>query len=223
MAIILVEDHEDLRNEIASLLRDEGFDVIALECSEDIDDTPEALSADTYIIDLNLPGEDGISLVKRIRAAEPNANIFIMTARSGINQRIEGYEAGADIYLPKPIDPAELVAILSSRAKRNCPEEQTFFLKLEKQTVSGAQEAITLSLAETQLIAAWSKAKGHLLEQWQLMNLLTSENKDMSLDTLHQRLSRLRRKFQTAGIEGDIIKSERGFGYKLLLRIKILK
>lgn len=220
MAIVLIEDHDNLRLALTSLLENEGFSVIPLECAEDLDDTLGTHSADAFIVDLKLPGEDGISVVKRIRAAAPRANIIITTAFGQLEQRITGYNAGADVFLPKPVDPEELIAVLRSRIRRDDVLKSTFVLNTKEQVLSGALHPIQLTLAETRILSALSIANDRLLEKWQIMNLFTPEHGNMSAENLQMRLSRLRKKFQQAGIETDVIKSERNHGYRLCVNLK---
>ncbi|WP_135076108.1 response regulator transcription factor [Terasakiella sp. SH-1] len=222
MAIVLIEDHENLRNALSGILESEGFQVIALECAEDIDDTPGTHTAEAYIIDLNLPGEDGISLVKRLRRAEPNANIIVTTARSELNQRVIGYEAGADVYLSKPVDPAELIAVLCSRLGRRHSDQQVLNLNARTQEIATPSGVIPLTLAEVRVLSALTLAENHLLEQWQIMEQFGQESEGMTLSSLQMRLTRLRKKFHNVGISSDVIKAERGVGYRLCMDIQII-
>ena len=103
--IVLVEDHDLLRTVTQSVLTQAGHNVLALSCAEEVDEALSGMSPDLYILDLNLPGEDGISLARRIRHSHPRVGIIMTTVRSEIADRLDGYESGADIYLPKPTDP----------------------------------------------------------------------------------------------------------------------
>jgi DNA-binding response OmpR family regulator len=120
--IVLVEDHDLLRTVTQSVLTDSGHKVLALSCSEEVDDAISSMSPDLYILDLNLPGEDGLSLAKRIRQSHPRVGIIMTTARTDVADRLDGYESGADIYLPKPTDPSELLAAAVALARRLRPE-----------------------------------------------------------------------------------------------------
>lgn len=222
MAIVLIEDHDNLRMALTSLLESEGFSIIPLECAEDFDDTLGTHSADAFIVDLKLPGEDGFSVVRRIRATSPKANIIITTAFGQIDRRIAGYNAGADVFLPKPVDPGELIAVLRSRIRRDAMSNNVLFLDTKQLLLSGALHPIHLSLAETRILSALAIANDRLLEKWQILSLFTPENGDMSTEGLQMRLSRLRKKFHQIGIEGDVIKAERNLGYRLCLEIRIV-
>lgn len=119
MTVMVVEDHDALRHATLKILQQAGFEAVGVSCAEDLDDQHEARLYDGYVIDLNLPGEDGLSLAMRLHKAHPRANIVMTTARTHLNDRIKGYEAGATIYMPKPVDPEELVAALRSLMTRS--------------------------------------------------------------------------------------------------------
>jgi DNA-binding response OmpR family regulator len=87
------------------ILKQSGFIATGFPCAEDMDDSAAAQRADAYVIDLNLPVEDGLSLAKRLRRGQSDVVIVNTTARLDINDRIEGYDAGADIYSRNPWRP----------------------------------------------------------------------------------------------------------------------
>ena len=119
LVVALVEDDRLLREEIVVHLQANGFVVHAVNSAAALDDVMAREAIDLYVLDLNLPGENGLSLSRRIRQSLPAAGIVIMTARVALQDRITGYqEGGADIYLSKPTAPDELVLILMSLARR---------------------------------------------------------------------------------------------------------
>ena len=120
--IVLVEDHDLLRTVTESVLKEAGHQVLALTCAEEVDEALSFMNPDLYILDLNLPGEDGLTLSRRIRKSHPRVGIIMTTARTDISDRLDGYESGADIYLPKPTDPSELLAAAVALARRLHPE-----------------------------------------------------------------------------------------------------
>jgi DNA-binding response OmpR family regulator len=120
--ITVVEDHDFLREVIVDLLTKHGHDVHGHFCAEEVDDDPRFGLTDIYIIDLNLPGEDGLSLARRIRSAHPKIGIVMVTARDKLDDKIKGYESGADFYLAKPVDPQELLAVVNAFSRRLAEE-----------------------------------------------------------------------------------------------------
>lgn len=225
MLVLLVEDHDDLREATLNILIQEGFEAIGLSCAEDLDDTPTKRIPDLYIIDLNLPGEDGLSLAIRIRKTQPLTGIVIATARGELEHRIKGYESGADIYLPKPVDPRELVAALHTlmnRRKSLQPLTSTIVLDSRTLTLKGPTGSVRLSEPECRLLTSLATAKDNTLERWQVAHQLNPNNSAISADNLQNRLSQLRKKITACGIDGDPIRSVRSMGYRLCINISIL-
>ncbi len=112
-SVVVVEDNETLRDELVLYLSEEGFAVRGVGGGgQELNEAIEALPTDILILDLNLPGEDGISITRRIRRSLPTVGIIMLTARLRSTDRLEGYASGADVYLTKPTRPEELVAVV---------------------------------------------------------------------------------------------------------------
>ena len=198
--VMVVEDHDALRHATEKVLRQAGFEVVGLSCAEDLDDQHGARLYDGYVIDLNLPGEDGLSLAMRLRKARPKANIVITTARTDLNDRVKGYEAGADIYMPKPVEPEELVAALRglvARSKLATRIECGLQLDARQLLLAGPSGRVKLAASEARVLMALAQAKNHTLERWQLMVQLSPDGEDITNDSLQVRLSQLRKKIGT--------------------------
>lgn len=118
LSIIVVEDNDSLRKATVAMLAREGHQASGLVSAEEVDGAIHDIKPDIFVIDLNLPGEDGISLAKRLKTAMPLVGIIMVTARNRLDERLEGYENGADIYLTKPVAPSELLATVSSLGRR---------------------------------------------------------------------------------------------------------
>jgi DNA-binding response OmpR family regulator len=218
----VIEDNDGLREATLTILEQAGFEVLGLSCAEDLDDTPNAQQADAYVIDLNLPGEDGLSLATRLRRAQPNAVIVITTARTHLNDRVKGYEVGANIYMPKPVDPQELVAALRAlMSQRSAKIENTESLRLDSRTKTllGPAGENRLADAEARLLMALAAAKNQTLERWQVAVQLNPNREEISADNLQNRLSQLRKKIQGCGIQGESIRVIRGVGYQLCVSV----
>ena len=224
MTVMLVEDHDALRNATARVLQQAGFEVVGVSSAEDVDDQHEARLYDAYVVDLNLPGEDGISLTKRLRQAHPKANIVMTTARSHLNDRIHGYDSGADIYMSKPVAPEELVAALYRLVTRSKTADNIAHgLQLDprQQWLAGPAGQCRLAISEVRVLLALAMAKEQTLERWQLLVQLSPDGEEISSDNLQVRLSQLRKKLAKCGVEGESIKALRGMGYKLCVPIVV--
>lgn len=223
--VMVIEDHDALRNATLKVLHQAGFEVMGVSCAEDLDDEHQARLYDGYVIDLNLPGEDGLSLAMRLRRARPGANIIMTTARTHLNDRIKGYEAGADIYMPKPVDPEELVAALKGLMTRNHMDPSFAHglqLHPRQHLLAGPVGQCKLAASEVRVLMALAQAKDQTLERWQLMMQLNPDGDEISSDSLQVRLSQLRKKMNQCGVEGESIKALRGLGYQLCVPLVVM-
>lgn len=118
LKLLVVEDHLALLEVTVETLAEQGYEVIGLPSAEAIDELPDHLVADIAVLDLNLPGEDGLSLAQRLSQIQPSIGIIMVTARRALEQKLAGYGCGADVYLTKPIAPEELCATVKALAQR---------------------------------------------------------------------------------------------------------
>ena len=223
--ITLVEDNDALRTATQAVLEREGHRVLAVSMAEDVDDTPATAPVDAYVIDLNLPGEDGIQLAQRLREAQPSAIIVMVTARSRLEDRLAGYNTGADAYLTKPIDPQELIAVLQSCIRRaNLRADQTpdtLWLDQSRSLLIGDNGRIEMTHTEMMLAVALTRAPGRRLERWQAMQIIDPKDKGLSTSSLEMRITSLRRKLTAAGATDRPIRAIHGWGYMLCCRLMI--
>jgi DNA-binding response OmpR family regulator len=222
--IILVEDHAALRKVTAGVLREEGHRVIDLVCAEDLEDTADASTADLFIIDLNLPGEDGLSLSRRLRAVHPQVGIIMLTGRDQPRDMAAGYRTGADLYLVKPVDPQALLAAIEALVRRIKPETdcrpclQVNSLELH---LRGPLGEARLSSIEIKLLTALARAPGQRLALFQVAELMGQDEDEYNKRTLEVRIARLRKKLIDAGAPGDCLKAIRNEGYQLCVPLLI--
>lgn len=225
--IVVVEDDEPLRQLITTVLKGEGHKVTGLEDAESINDEIGSQLIDLLITDLNLPGENGLSLARRFRTAQPNAGVMMVTGLDQVADKVSGYEHGADIYLTKPIDPAELIAAVHSFVRRHiatkhqADQDGTLILNPDQLTLQCAKKTISITRDEALLLAGLSRAPGHMLESWQIIELLEIDNPDYSKSALEVRIVRLRKKIAETGYQQPSIKSVRGKGYQLSLPLQV--
>lgn len=220
--IMVVEDHEALREVTVEALSRRGHHVRGVDSAEALPDEPGLFPIDLLVIDLNLPGEDGISLATRIRAAQPDIGIIMVTARNRVGDRTAGYDSGADIYLTKPTSTEELIAAVQALNRRIHPQDgnaSAFLLGMTSMTLTGPQGKASLSSHETSALAAFVRAKDQQLETWQLIELTDKEVTEASKKALEVQIVRLRKKLQQVGAAEPTIKSIRGQGYKLCLKM----
>jgi DNA-binding response OmpR family regulator len=223
--ILVVEDYEVLRIAMVELLARQGHKVVGVAMAEDVDDEPLGFLPELYVIDLNLPGEDGLSLVKRIRQSHPHVAIILASARTSLKDRVDGYVHGADVYLPKPVATEELLAVvrnLGQRIERQMIRgDARVVLHTTRMLVKGPIAQAGLTQAEVVLLGALARAVDRKLEHWQVAQHL-SGGQEISKDNLEVRLGRLRKKLVACGAESPAIKVIRGEGYKLCCNVEVL-
>ena len=193
--------------------------------AEDVDDTPVGFVPDLYIVDLNLPGEDGISFATRVRRSEPSVGIVIVSARSGVADRIDGYASGANIYLTKPFSLDELRAVVLGFAQRlveiDRGKDSLIVLHPLKMEVSGPTSLARVTQAEQVLLAAFARAAQQSLEHWQVAAHL-GQGQELSKENLEVKLGRLRKKLIACGAAAPAIQSIRGVGYRLCVPVRVM-
>ncbi|MCX7266024.1 MAG: response regulator transcription factor [Burkholderiales bacterium] len=157
LKILVVEDNDALRKATLAFLQQEGHHVRGIAQAEEIDDILGGFVADVYVIDLNLPDEDGLSLTRRLRAAQPEVGIVIATARTQIGDRVLGYNSGADLYLIKPVDPQELRAGIRALGKRLLNlgwEKQAMVLDLKRMLLISPEAQVEMTASDALLLSA---------------------------------------------------------------------
>jgi len=224
LKVALVEDNDDLRDLLKRDISKAGYTVSAAESAEDLDDLVTHTHIDLLILDLNLPGEDGLSIAKRYKRSNPGLYIIMLTARAREQDRIDGYESGADVYLTKPISSVELMAAIGSVSRRlmKLHDPQDVILNTRTMTLTGVK-TVELGRIEIVLLKALNESPNGNLPYFRLLELCgETEMNEYSKAALEVRVVRLRKKLSDAGIEGKGIRAIRGEGYQLLSRIKIV-
>ena len=224
--IIVVEDNNNLREVFVEALSAMAHEVIGVDCAEALDETLSTFAADVVVLDLNLPGEDGISVAKRLRVAYPEIGIIMVTARTQSRDITAGYGSGADIYLTKPTTVDELGAALQALSRRVRPRPavaELLALKPATRQLLTATSTIDLTAIETTLLAALARARDHYMDNWQLIELSGKESDETAKATLEVQITRLRKKLTQAGVPTPAIKAVRGAGYQLCVPVEIRK
>jgi two-component system phosphate regulon response regulator OmpR len=224
LKIALVEDNDDLRDLLSRDISRVGYEVHTAECAEDLDDLVSNTHIDLLILDLSLPGEDGLSIARRYKQANPETYIIMLTARGREQDRIDGYESGADVYLTKPISSSELMAAIGSVSRRLIKRKDLIdvVLNVRAMTLTGLK-TIALNRHEVVMLKALNESANGNLPYFRLLELYDElEINENAKAALEVRVVRLRKKLAEAGIEGKTIRAIRGEGYHFLSRIKII-
>jgi DNA-binding response OmpR family regulator len=227
--VALVEDDPLLRKELHFHLKQQGFIVFAVLNGKSLDELLMTEPLDALVLDLSLPGEDGISIANRIRKSIPAMGIVMLTARSALPDRIRGYEAGADVYLSKPVAPEELTSTLRSLARRvkKSSEVAVWTLDLQARSIYGSEpwQKAFLTNSEQTLLLALAQAPSHTLETDMICELLSqrSGTSDMGKRALESLVSRLRKKLESlSGLDAEpALKAVWGIGYQLCVPVLV--
>lgn len=222
--IAVVENQDASKEAIVHATQQAGHYVLSAECAESLDDLLVHNRFDLLIIDANLPGEDGFSVVKRMRKAYPEIFIMMMTSRDAEKDRIAAYEHGADLYLPKATSVAEIQATVTSfsRRKQINDEQNSDHLCLDlKRLVLTGHCDVNLGKSEVVILKGFAEAPNHRLAHWRLLELMGKEVNERNHGTLQVTMLRIRKKLAAAGANGDVIKALSGQGYQLVYPIKL--
>jgi two-component system OmpR family response regulator len=231
--ILVVDDDREIRSLVAQLLRKHDFRVTDAADGREMMQALENGRFDLVVLDLMLPGEDGLSLCRRVRATSAMP-IIMLTAMGEDTDRIVGLEMGADDYLPKPFNPRELLARIRAVLRRSHGENadtgdenagvrifEGWTLDLSKRELRSPDATLVpLTAGEYELLAAIVERPGRVLSRDQLLDITRGRNAvpfDRSIDV---QISRLRRKLETDPKEPQLIKTVRGGGYVLSCEVE---
>ena len=226
--LLIVDDDRGIRELLAEYLGKNGYRTTTVADGRQMRQVLDGARVDLVILDLMLPGEDGLSLCRDLRA-KSNVPVIMLTALGEETDRIVGLEMGADDYLPKPFSPRELLARIKGvlRRARSLPDEPQvavarrlrfgdWCLDLEARHLLDANgQVVALSGGEFRLLKIFVDHPKRVLSRDQLMDLLQGRDHypfDRSIDV---QVSRLRRRLKDTGREPQLIKTMRGVGYVL--------
>lgn len=215
--VLIVEDHDNLRNILATHLTQHGYHVKGTPDAEGIQSLMASQSFDVVVLDLNLPDEDGLSVAKRLRRSHPNIFIIMMTARNSSAEKVAGYQSGADVYITKPSLGDELIAAVNSWRRRTYLNETPSGLRLnlQRRELIGT-EKVSLGGAETMILHAMCLASNYRVEYFRLIELLDLDVDAKGKASLEVHIARLRKKLMQVGCAKPAIKAIRNEGYQLV-------
>lgn len=235
--VLVVDDDPSVRQMIVDYLGDNDIRVSALASGRQIAEIMARETIDLVVLDLRLPGEDGMEIARRLRADSAGLPIMMLTARKDEADRVMGLELGADDYLTKPFSPRELLARIRALLRRS-RAQQTVADGLHKirayrfagwelnvrlrRLTSPAGDAVPLTNIEFNLLAAFLASPQHVLSRDQLLGLSRLHNDEVYDRAIDTQVGRLRKKIEQ-GAKAEIIRTERGAGYVFVPAVEIVR
>ncbi|WP_191062353.1 response regulator [Geminicoccus harenae] len=230
--IAVVDDHRDIRDLVGRYLAQHGYRVSVAENGTALRRLLERSAPDLVILDIMMPGEDGLSLCRHLRGTTEVPIIFL-TAMVEDTDRIVGLELGADDYLTKPFNPRELLARIKAVLRRvNSLPPQRIKLKARmlsfdrwmlnvgrRELVDGDGVAVPLSTAEFRLLTAFLDHAGLILSRDQLLDLTVGRAADSFDRSIDNQVSRLRKKIELDPKNPMLIKTHWGGGYSFMAEV----
>ena len=218
MRILLVEDDQALAGALLRLLRQSGYAVDLVHDGPSAEALAAAESFDLVILDLNLPGMDGLSVLRAMRSRRNPAAVMILTARGAPEDRVRGLDLGADDYLSKPFDIGEFEARVRSLLRRQAGLKSasvsfdSLVLDLNSRSFTLLDQPLDLPARERDLLELLIVKAGKVVARETIVQSLTSLEDELSPNAIEQYVSRLRKRLAPAGLG---LKTARGIGYYL--------
>ena len=223
--ILVVDDDRRLRDLLQKYLMDNGFRVTVATDAEDARLRLRALEFDLIVMDRMMPGEDGLAILRRLRAGGEQVPVIMLTARGDPVDRVLGLEMGADDYLGKPFLPRELVARIAALLRRIAPARNAlsdetvqigpFEINFSAMSVSRDSTTLPLSSREFALMAALARSPGRPLSRAQLIDRALGRDADVTDRAIDVQVARLRRAIGDDASEPRYIRTVWGVGYVL--------
>ncbi len=220
MKLLLVEDNPRLRALLAEMLTAAGFGLDAAASVADLMSLARDTPYDLIVLDLGLPDGDGLDAIRILRSSGLATPILIITARGSIDERVSGLDAGADDYLTKPFNNAELLARVRAVLRRPAAvvgptiEIGNTSMDMTTLAVSCNGQSIDLRLSERRLLLRLMRRPGNLVPKSDLETSLSDLGRDITPNAIEALVSRTRRALGDAGSE-IVIETVRGVGYRL--------
>jgi two-component system phosphate regulon response regulator OmpR len=226
-SVIIVEDDVDIRVMIADYLSRDGYEVGHCGSGEELKRELSSRHADLILLDIQLPGEDGISIARRLRA-HANTPIIMLTGRDDIVDRVVGLEIGADDYMTKPFDLRELRARVRAVIRRTCAEKQKagprsagnvvcfgkVCLDLDRRALFDEDGAeIKLTATEFDLLSAFARAPNRVLSREFLLDTAPARDRESFDRAIDIRITRIRQKVEVEPAKPQVIRTVRNAGY----------
>ena len=217
MHVLLAEDDAVLADGIARALRAQGMLVDVVGNGNEVDAALRRAEIAILILDIGLPGIDGFDVLRRLRSTGTHLPVLLLTARDAIQDRVHGFELGADDYLVKPFSTLELVARLRALVRRGGPRPVelqigSLILNTTSKRATINAQPVELSLREWAVLEYLMQQAARVVSKQQIIDAILPWGEEVTLNAVEVYISRIRLKIADANI---VIRTIRGFGYML--------
>lgn len=220
MRVLVVEDEKKTASFVRKALQSEGFAVDVCANGDDALAATKATPFDAIVLDIMLPGRDGLSVLRRVRERKNTTPVLLLSARGEVNERVAGLDAGADDYLPKPFELAELVARVRALTRRGS-ESKSMILRVADLTLDTVthkahrgESEIELTAREYRLLEFLLRSAGRLCGRMIILEKVWDYHFDPGTNLVDVYIRRLREKVD-ANFEPKLLHTVRGSGYVL--------
>lgn len=225
MRLLLAEDERTLSDALVTILSHSNYSVDAVYNGQDALDYLEAGNYDCAVLDVMMPKMDGITVLKKIRAEGISIPVLLLTAKSEIDDRVEGLDSGADDYMTKPFSTKELLARVRAMTRRQ-PELTDNLLKFGNISLSrgdyslnGPEGSVRLANKEFQMLEMMMMNPGQAISTERFLEKIWGYESESEINVVWVNISGLRKKIASVGGDASI-KAARGIGYLLSLDSK---
>jgi DNA-binding response OmpR family regulator len=218
MRVLVVEDEKKTASFIRKALQAEGFAVDVCHNGDEAWAAARATPFDAIVLDIMLPGRDGLSLLRQLRERQNTTPVLLLSARGEVNERVEGLNAGADDYLPKPFVIAELIARVRALGRRGgeskSPVLRVGDLALDTITREARRGGVTIELTtrEYRLLEYLMRSAGRICGRMAILEKVWDYDFDPGSNLVDVNIMRLREKID-ADFEPKLLHTVRGIGY----------
>lgn len=220
MRLLIADDDRDIARVLTALFEHNHYSVDTVYNGNDAYDYASGGDYDGLVLDIMMPGMDGLEVLRHLRADGLNTPILLLTARSEVEDRVNGLDAGADDYLPKPFAASELLARVRAMLRRkeqyrgDVLEFEGLMLDLSTFELGFGGESIRLVSREFQMLELLMQSPGNVISTEQFMERIWGWESDVEVSIVWVYISNLRKKFDRLGAPVNI-KAVRGVGYCL--------
>ena len=220
MRILLAEDEKKIASYVRKALREVGYTVDEVHRGDEALELAWTVPYDVIVLDVMMPGRDGLSVLRQLRQRRNNTPVLLLTARGEVSERVEGLNLGADDYMAKPFAMDELVARVQALSRRGSGERATLVrvadltMNLITREVKRTGEPIALSMREFALLEYLMRTPGRVLTRTQICEQVWDHHFDTGTNVVDVYVQRLRRKIDD-GHAGKLLHTVRGVGFVL--------